>query len=93
MNADVLLLAAKDDDCWPSDVATKRMIEVLVANNYPHHVEYHMQKHIFLRKETLATGGSMCDCTYISKEIATREELQAFEDDMGNEAKRGGIVL
>lgn len=42
MNTDVLLLAAKDDDCWPSDVATKRMVEVLVANNYPHRVEYHI---------------------------------------------------
>lgn len=52
-----------------------------------------VQKHIFLRKETLSTGGGMCDCTYISKDIATREELQAFEDDMKNEAKRGGVVL
>lgn len=50
-----------------------------------------VQNHIFLRKETISTGGSMCDCTYISKDIATREEFQAFNDDMRNEAKRGGI--
>ena len=48
---------------------------------------------IFLRKETLATGGRMCDCTYSNKAVATEEELQNYEDDMKNEAKRGGITL
>lgn len=42
MNADVLLLAAKNDDCWPSDVATKRMIEVFKEKNYSHRVESHI---------------------------------------------------
>lgn len=42
MNADVLLLAVKDDDCWPSDVATKRIVEVLEANGYTHRVESHI---------------------------------------------------
>ena len=52
-----------------------------------------VQNHIFLRKETLATGGRMCDCTYINKDVATEEELQNYEDDMKNEAKRGGVIL
>lgn len=52
-----------------------------------------VHNHVFLRKETLATGGSMCDCTYISKDIVTKEELQAFMDDMRNEAKCGGVDL
>ncbi len=39
MNADVLLLAVKDDDCWPSDVAVPRMLEVFEKNDYPHRIE------------------------------------------------------
>lgn len=42
MNADVLLLAVKNDDCWPSDVAVPRIIEVLKNNNYSHKVESHI---------------------------------------------------
>lgn len=42
MNADVLLLAVKDDDCWPSDVAVARMRKVFEDHNYPHRVEYHV---------------------------------------------------
>ncbi len=42
MNADVLLLAAKNDDCWPSDVAVPRMLKVFEENNYPHRVESHI---------------------------------------------------
>ena len=42
MNADVLFLAAKDDDCWPSDVAVPRMLKVLEEYNYPHRVESHI---------------------------------------------------
>jgi len=38
-NADILFLAAKDDDCWPSDVAVPRMVRILEDNNYPHRVE------------------------------------------------------
>ena len=38
-NADILFLAAKDDDCWPSDVAVPRMLKVLEDSNYPHRVE------------------------------------------------------
>ena len=52
-----------------------------------------VQKHIFLRKETLATGGSVCDCTYISKDIASKEEWQEYENDRRNEATSGGISL
>lgn len=39
MNADVLLLGVKDDDCWPSDVAVPRIVEVLKKNNYSHRVD------------------------------------------------------
>lgn len=42
MNADVLLLAAKDDDCWPSDVAVRRMAEIFRAKKYGHRVEFHI---------------------------------------------------
>lgn len=42
MNADVLFLAAKEDDCWPSDVAVPRMLKVLEECNYPHRVESHI---------------------------------------------------
>lgn len=34
MNADVLLLAVENDDCWPSEVATRRMIKMFEENNY-----------------------------------------------------------
>lgn len=42
MNADVLLLSVKDDDCWPSDEAVPRIIKKLEEVNYPHKVEYHI---------------------------------------------------
>ncbi len=42
MNADVLLLAVKNDDCWPSDIAVPRMIRILRNNNYPHRVKAHI---------------------------------------------------
>lgn len=52
-----------------------------------------IQSHIFLRKQSIATGGKICDCTYISKDVATKEEIQEYKNDMKNEAVRGGIVL
>ena len=42
MNADVLLLAVEDDDCWPSDIAVARMLKVFEEQNYSHRVEYHV---------------------------------------------------
>lgn len=42
MNADVLLLAVKDDDCWPSDVAVSRMVKVFEEKMYSHKVEWHI---------------------------------------------------
>lgn len=42
MNADVLLLAVKDDDCWPSDEAVPRIVKKLEAVNYSHRLEYHI---------------------------------------------------
>lgn len=52
-----------------------------------------VQSHIFLRKQSIATGGKICDCTYISKAVATKEEMQEYKNDMENEAVRGGIRL
>lgn len=42
MHADVLFLAAKNDDAWPSDVAVPRMVNVLKNADYPYRVEYHI---------------------------------------------------
>lgn len=42
MHADVLLLAAKDDDAWPSDVAVPRIVKILKESNYPYRVEHHI---------------------------------------------------
>ena len=42
MHADVLFLAAKNDDCWPSDVAVPRMVSILKEANYPYRVESHI---------------------------------------------------
>lgn len=42
MNADVLLLAVKDDDCWPSDEAVPRIVKKLEESNYAHRVEHHI---------------------------------------------------
>lgn len=39
-NADILLLAVNDDDCWPSDVAVPRMVKVLKDHKYSHRVEW-----------------------------------------------------
>ena len=52
-----------------------------------------VQRHIFLRKQTIATGGKICDCTYISKDVATKEEIQEYKNDMKNEAMRGSVRL
>lgn len=42
MNADVLLLSVKDDDCWPSDEAVPRIVKKLQSVGYPHRVDYHI---------------------------------------------------
>ncbi len=42
MNADVLLLAVKNDDCWPSDIAVPRILNVFEKSDYPHRVESHI---------------------------------------------------
>ena len=42
INADILFLAVKDDDCWPSDIAVPRMLKVLEDNKYEHRVEWHI---------------------------------------------------
>ena len=40
MHADVLFLAPKDDDAWPSDEAVLRMVKVLKDNRYPYRLEW-----------------------------------------------------
>ena len=42
MHADVLFLAVKNDDAWPSDVAVPRMVERLKEAGYAYTVEYHI---------------------------------------------------
>lgn len=42
MKADVLLLAVKNDDCWPSDEAVPRIVKKLQSVNYPYRLEYHI---------------------------------------------------
>ena len=42
MHADVLFLAVKNDDRWPSDVAVPRMVKILKEANYPYRVESHI---------------------------------------------------
>lgn len=46
--------------------------------------------HYFLRKETIATGGKVCDCTYIGRKAATNAEIEECEKDKKEEALRGG---
>lgn len=40
MHADVMFLAPKDDDAWPSDEAVLRMVKVLKDNDYPYGIEW-----------------------------------------------------
>ena len=42
MHADVLFLAVKDDDAWPSDAVVPRMVKVLEENSFPYRVEWHI---------------------------------------------------
>ena len=42
MKTDVLFLAVKNDDAWPSDIAVLRMAEILKKANYPYRVQYHI---------------------------------------------------
>lgn len=42
MHADVLFLAVKGDDAWPSDAAVPRMVKVLEENHYPYRIEWHI---------------------------------------------------
>lgn len=48
-------------------------------------------QHLFLRKQTLATGGQMCDCTYIRKTAATEEEIRQAAADSAAELARGKV--
>lgn len=42
MHAEVLFLAVKDDDAWPSDEAVPRMMKILQDNDYPYRYEAHI---------------------------------------------------
>lgn len=48
------------------------------------------ENHIFLRKQTIATGGTVCDCHYVRKFSATPEEIAGSAEDKRKEALRGG---
>lgn len=49
--------------------------------------------HYFLRNTTIATGGKVCDCHYVRKSAATREEIEKSLRDQREEAARGGLSL
>lgn len=49
--------------------------------------------HYFLRKKTIATGGRVCDCTYIGKDAATAQEAAQSRQDKLDEARRGGLHI
>ena len=53
MHADVLFLAVKDDDAWPSDKAVERMIKVLEQKDYP----YRFEAHIYEKASHALTDG------------------------------------
>lgn len=46
--------------------------------------------HWFLRESTIATGGEVCDCHYVSKRVATQEEICRSKENKRAEALRGG---
>jgi hypothetical protein len=46
--------------------------------------------HLFLRESTIATGGEVCDCKYVSKRVATQEEIRRSKENKRSEALRGG---
>lgn len=46
--------------------------------------------HYFIRKQTIATGGTVCDCHYVNKSVATQKEIAESEQDKIQEAVRGG---
>ena len=46
--------------------------------------------HWFLRESTIATGGEVCDCHYVSKKAATPEEIRRSKENKRAEAIRGG---
>ncbi len=47
-------------------------------------------KHWFLRESTIATGGKICDCRYVSKRAATAEEVRRSKENKKAEAIHGG---
>ena len=53
MHAEVLFLAVREDDAWPSDEAVPRMLKVLKENGYPYRVE----SHIYERASHALTDG------------------------------------
>jgi hypothetical protein len=53
MHADVLFLAVKDDDAWPSDKAVERMIKVLEQKDY----SYRFEAHIYEKASHALTDG------------------------------------
>lgn len=52
-----------------------------------------ISNHLFLRDSTLATGGNVCDCHYVRKSFATKEEWEKSQSDKRDEALRGGRTI
>lgn len=46
--------------------------------------------HWFLRESTIATGGKVCDCGYVSKRAAAPEEVRRSKENKKSEAVRSG---
>lgn len=69
INADILLFASANDDCWPSDEAVPRIVDKLEECNYSRKVEYH----VFEKGSHLLPGGldrlSIISRTIIKKMI------------------------
>ena len=56
MCADVLLLASENDDCWPAEIASRRIDAVLKKNNYPYRA-----KTVIYEKGSHAVGNRLDD--------------------------------
>ncbi len=73
MNAHILMLASKDDDCWPSEQAVQRIEERLTQSNYP----YTIQSYIY-EKGCHNMGGNMTVTGKTGKKM--RRLMRAWKD-------------
>ena len=82
-----------------SPLDKSHFITVLKPSNVKHEVKQRFTatftigeegNHIFLRKQTIATGGTVCDCHYVRKSAVTQKEIAEAAADKRKEALRGG---